>query len=305
MILVSGQLPMHATVSGFLIFWLPWIAVDLAASTLLCRGRATLWDGTYSLLLTLEILARAARVVVSPTPATFKVTPKDGIDDGGWQALRQLHLVVGIAFVLSSALVLRALTALGVGPLPHMGAVPLAIGMALGLWELVLVVATLGKVGVLAKLRHHYRTPTDMAAFIGDDMVRMVDLTPTGAGFLGPRKLALGQRVLLVADLPMADRRPRSTRLQLTVAPCRPDAKVRPRLGGSAVRSSPDRRRPRHPRGILPHFRSAVPPHRERAHGRRDLRPVPHVSAGGHSGVTDRPGGATPVRSGTESRTGS
>ena len=46
--LVSGQLPMHATVTGFVVFWLPWIAFDLAASTLLCRGRATLWDGTYA-----------------------------------------------------------------------------------------------------------------------------------------------------------------------------------------------------------------------------------------------------------------
>jgi cellulose synthase (UDP-forming) len=235
--LVSGQLPMHATVSGFLIFWLPWIAFDLAASTLLCRRRASLWDGTYSLLLTLEIFARAARVVISPTPSTFKVTPKDGIDDGGWHALRQLHLVVGIGFVLLSALVLRALTALGVAPLPHMGTVPFAIGMALGVWELALVVATLNKVGARRQLRHHYRTPTDMAAFIGDDMVRMVDLTPSGAGLLGPRKLELGQQVLLVADLPMAGGRPRSARLKLTVASCRPDPESGRdwRIGGALV----------------------------------------------------------------------
>ena len=117
--LLSGQLPMHATLSGFLIFWLPWIAFDLAASTLLCRGRATLWDGTYSLLLTLGIFARAARVVIAPTPSTFKVTPKDGIDDGGWHALRQLHMVVGIGVVLLSAITLRALAVLGVAPSPQ------------------------------------------------------------------------------------------------------------------------------------------------------------------------------------------
>ena len=235
--LVSGQLPMHATVTGFLIFWLPWIAFDLAASTLLCRGRATLWDGTYSLLLTLEIFTRAARVVISPTPSTFKVTPKDGIDDGGWHALRQLHLVVGVGFILASALALRALTALGVVPLPQMGAVPFAIGMALGVWELALVVATLRKVGARRQLRHQYRTPTDMAAFIGDDMVRMVDLTPSGAGLLGPRPLKVGQEVLLVADLPMPGGRPRSARLKLTVASCRPDPESGRawRIGGALV----------------------------------------------------------------------
>jgi hypothetical protein len=224
-------------VSGFLIFWLPWIAFDLAASTLLCRGRATLWDGTYSVLLTLEIFARAARVVISPTTSTFKVTPKDGIDDGGWHALRQLHLVMGVGFVLASALVLRALTAFGVVPLPPMGTVPFAIGMALGVWELALVVAALGKVSARRQLRRHYRTPTDMAAFIDDDMVRMVDLTPTGAGLLSPKQLAVGQEVVLVTDLPMADGRARSSRLRMTVATCRSDPESTHdwRIGGALV----------------------------------------------------------------------
>lgn len=235
--LVSGQLPMHATLSGFLIFWLPWIAFDLAASALLCRGRATLWDGTYSVLLTLEIFVRAARVVISPTLSTFKVTPKDGIDDGGWHALRQLHMVVVLGVVLFSALVLRALTGLGVVPLPHMGGPPFAIGMALGVWELALVIAALGKVSGRRQLRRHYRTPTDLAAFVDDDMVRMVDLTPAGAGILSPREIEVGKQVHLVVDLPMVDGRPRAVRLRLTVATCRPDHESTHawRIGGAVV----------------------------------------------------------------------
>jgi cellulose synthase (UDP-forming) len=235
--LVSSQLPMHATLSGFLIFWLPWIAFDLAASALLCRGRATLWDGTYSVLLTLEIFVRAARVVISPTLSTFKVTPKDGIDDGGWHALRQLHMVVVLGVVLFSALVLRALTGLGVVPLPHMGGPPFAIGMALGVWELALVIAALGKVSGRRQLRRHYRTPTDLAAFVDDDMVRMVDLTPAGAGILSPREIEVGKQVHLVVDLPMVDGRPRAVRLRLTVATCRPDHESTHawRIGGAVV----------------------------------------------------------------------
>jgi len=235
--LVSGQLPMHATLSGFLIFWLPWIAFDLAASTLLCRGRATLWDGTYSLLLTLEIFARAARVVIAPTPSTFKVTPKDGIDDGGWHALRQLHMVVGMGVVLMSALVLRGLAALGVVPLPHLAGPPLVIGMALGVWELALVTAALGKVSQRRQLRHHYRTPTDMAAFIDDTIVRVVDLTPSGAGLLSPRGIEVGRLVDLVVDLPTVDRGTVPVRLQLTVATCHLDPQTTQgwRIGGTVV----------------------------------------------------------------------
>lgn len=235
--LVSGQLPMHATLSGFLIFWFPWIAFDLAASALLCRGRATLWDGTYSVLLTLEIFVRAARVVISPTLSTFKVTPKDGIDDGGWHALRQLHVVVGIAVVLLSALVLRALTAFGVVGLPRLGLVPFVIAMALGVWELALVIAALSKVSARRQLRHHYRTPTDLVAFADDDLVRIVDLTPAGAGILTPREIEVGTVVQLVADLPMVNGRPRTVHLRLTVASCSPEqeSSYTWRIGGTVV----------------------------------------------------------------------
>ncbi len=235
--LVSGQLPMHATLSGFLIFWFPWIALDLAASALLCRGRATLWDGTYSLLLTLEIFARAARVVISPTPSTFKVTPKDGIDDGGWHALRQLHLVVAIGVILLSALALHALAAVGVFPLPHLAGAPFAIGMALGFWELALVTAALGKVSLRRQQRHHYRTPTDVAAFVDDVIVRMVDLTPAGAGILSPRSIEAGKQVYLLADLPMVDGVTRPVRLHLTVATCHLDHESTQgwRIGGPVV----------------------------------------------------------------------
>jgi cellulose synthase (UDP-forming) len=235
--LLSGQLPMHATLSGFLIFWLPWIVFDLAASTLLCRGRATLWDGTYSLLLTLEIFSRATRVVIARTPSTFKVTPKDGIDDGGWHALRQLHMVVGIGVVLVSALVLRGLAAVGVVPLPHLAGPALAIGMALGVWELALMAAALSKVSRRRQLRHHYRTPTDMAAFIEDTIVRVVDLTPSGAGLLSPRSIEIGKLVDVVADLPMVDGGTRPVRLQLTVTTCHldPESTQGWRIGGAVV----------------------------------------------------------------------
>jgi cellulose synthase (UDP-forming) len=234
--LVSGQLPMHATLAGFLIFWFPWIAFDLAASTLLCRGRATLWDGTYSLLLTLEIFVRAVRVVLSPTLSTFKVTPKDGVDDGGWRAIRQLHLVVGTGVILASALTLRALTALGVVALPPLGRAPFVIGMALGLWELALVIAALGKVSSRRQLRHHYRTPTDLAAFVDDAIVRMVDLTPAGAGILSPQQIDVGKPVHLVADLPLVDGVARPVRLTLTVATCRFDELAQGwRIGGAIV----------------------------------------------------------------------
>ena len=169
----------------------------------------------------------------------------------------------------------------GVVPLPPMGTVPFAIGMALGVWELALVVAALGKVSARRQLRRHYRTPTDMAAFIGDDMVRMVDLTPTGAGLLSPRQLAGGGEVLLVTDLPMADGRPRSARLRLTVSTCRPDPGSAHdwRIGGALVPVTDE------DRATLVEYchvaAGAVPPHRERQDvGASGERGAPCASGG-------------------------
>jgi hypothetical protein len=162
-------------------------------------------------------------VVIRPGASTFKVTPKDGIDDGGWHAVRQLHLVLVIALVLFSALWLRALTALGLAPLPALAGAPLVIGMALGLRELTLVVAALVKVSRRRQHRRHYRTPAEVVGIMDNVIVRVVDLTPEGAGLLSPHAVTPGRVVQLLAELPTVERRTRPTRLRLTVTACRPD----------------------------------------------------------------------------------
>ena len=235
--LIGGQLPMHATLSGFLTFWLPWIALDMAASALLCRGRASLWDGTYSMLLTMEIFAMAALSLFGPTSSTFKVTPKDGIDDGGWRALSQLRLVMGIAVVLAAALVLRGLAVAGLVPLPTLGTAPLVIGLALGLWELGLTATALAKVSERRQLRHQYRAPGSLAGVVGDRIVRVVDLTTGGVGLVSPVAIERGSQAELSLDLPLVDGRTQSTHLVLTVTECRADrvASNRWRVGGTVT----------------------------------------------------------------------
>ena len=79
----------------------------------LCRGQASLWDGAYSTHLTTEIFARAVFALVHPFRASFRVTPKDGIDDGGWSAVRQLRLVLVSGGVLAAAVAARALALAG------------------------------------------------------------------------------------------------------------------------------------------------------------------------------------------------
>jgi cellulose synthase (UDP-forming) len=231
--LVSGRLPLHATLWQFCIFWMPWMALNLAASSALCRGQASLWDGAYSNLLTTEIYARAAFVLVHPFRTAFKVTPKDGVDDGGWPAVRQLRLIIVVALVLVAAVVARCLALAGVlhlAPLPGL-AVVAGLGFALG--EIVLVTLVVVRVSHRRQARRHYRVPVEVAGVIEDTVVRVVDLTPGGAGIIGPRALEVGAEIPLHLSLAAVDGNVRDVGLLFAICSTRPARDGGWRMGGT------------------------------------------------------------------------
>ncbi len=231
--LVSGRLPLYATLWQFCIFWMPWMALNLAASSALCRGQASLWDGAYSNLLTTEIYARAAFVLVHPFRTAFKVTPKDGVDDGGWPAVRQLRLIIVVALVLVAAVVARCLALAGVlhlAPLPGL-AVVAGLGFALG--EIVLVTLVVVRVSHRRQARRHYRVPVEVAGVIEDTVVRVVDLTPGGAGIIGPRALEVGAEIPLHLSLAAVDGNVRDVGLLFAICSTRPARDGGWRMGGT------------------------------------------------------------------------
>jgi cellulose synthase (UDP-forming) len=233
--LVSGLVPLHAPLWEFGVFWAPWMALNLAASAMLCRGQASLWDGSYTTLLTYEIFTRAAFSLVLPINTSFKVTPKEGIDDGGWGAARQLRLVLALAGVLMAAIAVRGLALAGVVDLPPLRGVAVVAGLAFGAWELVMVVAALWRVTRRHQLRHHYRVPVEVAGIMDRNLVRVVDLTPGGAGVIGPHQMELGSHVDLSIDLPTVDGDIREVCVQFTVCSCRPADGLGWRMGGTLV----------------------------------------------------------------------
>ncbi|HEV3280358.1 MAG TPA: glycosyltransferase [Acidimicrobiales bacterium] len=231
--LVTGRLPLHATLWQLALFWVPWMALNLGASSRLCRGEVSMWDGAYSAHLTTEIFLRACFVLVHPFRTSFRVTPKDGIDGGGWTAARQLRLVLAMAVVLASAIVVRALAAFGVVPLPGLRGVALAAGMGFAAWELVLVTATLWRVSRRRQVRRHYRVPVEVAGVVEGTLVRVVDLTPGGAGVLGARPVEVGNVVELRLDLAAVSGEMREVTMHLTVCSCRRAEGAGWRMGGT------------------------------------------------------------------------
>ena len=239
--LIGGLLPVHAPAWQFAVFWVPWMTLELAAGTLLSRGRVSPLDGSYMLVLTTEIYTRAVFVLIRPFRMSFNVTPKDGIDEGGWSAARQLRLVLAIAATLLAAMVLRLLTLVGIVALPRLGPLAVALGMFFAAWETALIAAALWRVTRRHQLRHQFRVPVEFAGTMGGAVVRIVDLTPDGAAIVTGRPLGIGDDVSLQMELPRLEGGTSTVRAGFTVRSCRSEDDQSWRVGGTLVpETSPD-----------------------------------------------------------------
>ena len=233
--LIGGLLPVHAPAWQFAVFWAPWMALEMTAAALLSRGRVSLWDGSYMMLLTTGIFVRAGFVLIHPFRSAFRVTPKDGVDDGGWAAARQLRLVLIMAGLLVASVGLRSLALAGDVALPRLGGLAVTLGLFFAAWELVLVGTALWRVTRRRQARRHYRVPVEVAGVIDRSVVRVVDLTPAGAGVISAHRMDVGAEVELQLELPTVDGGVHTVRVCLTVRSCRPEQDAGWRIGGTLV----------------------------------------------------------------------
>ncbi len=238
--LVGGLLPARAPAWQFVAFWLPWMALDIAAGTLLSRGQVSLLDGSYMLLLTTEIYSRAVFVLIRPFRVAFKVTPKDGIDEGGWSAARQLRLVLAIAALLVVAMVLRALALAGVLALPPLGPLAVALGMFFASWEIALIASALWRVTRRRQVRHQFRVKVEIAATMEGSVVRIADLTPSGAAIITAHPLGIGDEVTLQLELPRLDGGTRAVHANFTARSCCTQDDQSWRVGGTLAPETPE-----------------------------------------------------------------
>jgi len=160
-VLWTGQLPLTATLLTLGVLWAPATLLSVAAGSALCRGYQRVADTTHFELCTAEIFTRALRCVVRPGRTTFRVTPKEGVDFGGLQALRQLRAVLIIAALLSGGLALRVLQDAGVHllVLPGLRGIALWVVPLVGAFELRRVLRTLAILARRHQQRIEYRMP--------------------------------------------------------------------------------------------------------------------------------------------------
>jgi hypothetical protein len=85
------------------------------------------------------------------------------------------------------------------------------------------------------QIRHHYRIPTEVAGVVDGTLVRVVDLTPGGAGIIGPRAIEVGTQMDLRLDLPSTSGEIRAARVTFTVRSCQACEEPGWRMGGTLV----------------------------------------------------------------------
>jgi cellulose synthase (UDP-forming) len=207
LVLWTGQLPLKISVLALAILWLPSVLLNLGAGMALARGYMRIPETAHYELLTMEIYTRALRCIVKPSRTAFKVTPKQGNDGGGWEALRKLHLVLFCAVFIGVGTLLRLLDLAGVGPLPDMpgGIVAGVLVPLLGLIELRRLLKTSWAVGRRRQRRLVYRFEGDAEAECvteeGNVPARLVDASAAGLGLVATAPLEVGSRPAVLLGL--------------------------------------------------------------------------------------------------------
>ncbi|MDX6563888.1 MAG: hypothetical protein QOD65_3702 [Gaiellales bacterium] len=225
----TGQLPLTATPLTLGLLWAPATLLTIVAGSALCRGHQRIADTTHFELCTAEIFTRALRCCVRPGRTAFRVTPKEGVDLGGLDALRQLQWVVAIAVLLGAGLVVRILDEAGVPLVRNLpGGLAFWVVPVLGILELRRVIRTLMVVARHRQRRIEYRMPLDSPVMsIAGDAVPVTgwarDICPSGLGLELSRPLAPGTAFTLTTRIPALSGPACSIDLAVVVQSCRPN----------------------------------------------------------------------------------
>jgi len=219
--LATGALPFHASPLALVALWLPWSVVAFIATLQLGRGSLGTMDSSRYGLLTMGINIRGIIAIVRRSTGAFKVTPKEGVDEGGLRVLRMLGLLTTVGVVLAVWLA-RVLTVAGVVDLPSMPEFATAVVIALGVWEMVCIGTAVVPLVRRRQLRTRYRAPVLMRGRIVGTTVRVsiVDVSPEGIGFECEVPYEPGDRIAIVATIPDAHGGRHDVTLPLDVRSC-------------------------------------------------------------------------------------
>jgi cellulose synthase (UDP-forming) len=205
LVLWTGELPMKISVAALAALWVPYLVLNLGAGAALARGYMRVPESAHYELLTMEIYTRALRCAIRPGRTAFKVTPKQGRDGGGLDAVRKLHLVLFCTALVGLGTLMRLLDLAGVGPLPDLPGIAAIVVPLLGLYELRRLLATTLAVGRRRQRRLVYRFEGDAPAELygpgSHASARLVDASAAGLGMVAEAAVEVGSTPAVLLEL--------------------------------------------------------------------------------------------------------
>jgi cellulose synthase (UDP-forming) len=274
-VLWTGELPMKISVAALAALWVPYLLLNLSAGAALARGYMRVPESAHYELLTMEIYARALRCAVIPGKTAFKVTPKQGRDGGGLDAVRKLHLVLFCTVLLGVGTLMRLLDLAGVGPLPDLPGIAAIVVPCLGLFELRRLLATTFAVGRRRQRRLVYRFEGDAPASLYSaetyTTARLVDASAAGLGMVATAAVEVGSRPAVLLALTDAAGEEHEVAAKVEVRTCR-ESEGRFLVGATILEIDPEARLQ------LMEWCYVVCSH-ERLRGHRPATPMPESEA--------------------------
>ncbi len=277
LVLWTGELPMKISLAALAALWVPSLLLNLSAGAALARGYMRIPETAHYELLTMEIYTRALRCALVPGRTAFKVTPKQGRDGGGFEALRKLHLVLFCTALLAVGTLLRLLDLAGAGPLPDLPGIAAVVVPLLGLFELRRLASTMLAVGRRRQRRLVYRFEGDAEANLyspsAHTPARLVDASAAGLGMVAAAPLEIGSQPAVLLALTDAAGEPHEIAAKVEIRTCR-QSQVEGSflIGATILEIDPDARLQ------LMEWCYVVCSH-ERLRGRRPAAPLPESEA--------------------------
>ncbi len=275
LVLWTGELPMKISIAALAALWLPYVLLNFGAGAALARGYMRVPESAHYELLTMEIYARALRCALVPGRTAFKVTPKQGRDGGGLDAVGKLHLVLFCTVLLATGTAMRLLDLAGVGPLPDLPGIAAFVVPLLGLYELRRLLATLAAVGRRRQRRLVYRfegdAPANLYTPATHTAARLVDASAAGLGLVATAPLETGSEPAVLLTLTDASGSRHEVAAKVEVKTCR-EVDGSFLIGATILEIDPEARL------RLMEWCYVVCTH-ERLRGRRPTAPIPESEA--------------------------
>jgi cellulose synthase (UDP-forming) len=275
LVLWTGELPMKISVVALAALWLPYVLLNLGAGAALARGYMRVPESAHYELLTMEIYTRALRCALVPGKTAFKVTPKQGRDGGGLDAVRKLRLVLLCTVLVAAGTAMRLLDLAGAGPLPDLPGIAAVVVPLLGLYELRRLFATVAAVGRRRQRRLVYRfegdAPANLYTAAAHTTARLVDASAAGLGLVASAPLEAGSEPAVLLTLTDAAGSQHEVAAKVEVRTCR-------EVEGSFLIGATIREIDPEARLRLMEWCYVVCTH-ERLRGRRPAAPIPESEA--------------------------